>query len=447
MFDRILIANRGEIALRILRACNAVGADTVCVYSEADAEAIYLRFATESIKIGPGPSGQSYLDISRIISAAEIADVSAIHPGYGFLAENEQFAEVCRSCKINFIGPSPEVIGMMGNKSRAREIAKRAGVPCIPGSDGVVETEEQALRIAHEIGFPVIIKASAGGGGRGMRVARNDGALLKGFTMARSEAEAAFKDPAVYIEKYLDSSRHIEIQIIADKHGNVVHLGERDCTVQRRNQKLIEETPSPAISEETRKAMGDAACKLAREIGYDSVGTVEFLALDDETFYFIEMNTRIQVEHPVTEMVTGIDLLQEQIKVAAGHKLPFTQDQIEFKGHSIECRINAEDPDNDFKPSPGLIDRYFAPGGPGVRVDSHAYAGYHIPPYYDSLIGKLIVHAENRDEAIAAMIRALDEFVIGGVKTTIPLQRAVLGHAAFRRGRFDTGFLAEHFNC
>lgn len=443
MFDRILIANRGEIALRILRACKAVGADTVCVYSEADADASYLRFATESICIGPGPVAQSYLDMTRIISAAEIADVAAIHPGYGFLSENEQFAEVCRSCNINFIGPSPELIGKMGNKSVAREIAKNAGVPVIPGSDGKVESEEDALRIASEIGYPVIIKASAGGGGRGMRVAHNSGALVKAFTMARAEAEAAFKDPTVYIEKFLDRSRHVEIQIMADKFGNVVHLGERDCTIQRRNQKLIEESPSPAISEETRLKMGQAACDLCRAIKYDSVGTIEFLVMDDETFYFIEMNTRIQVEHPVTEMVTGLDLLQEQIKIAAGERLSVTQADVQFKGHSIECRINAEDPDNDFKPSPGKIENYFIPGGPNVRVDSHCYGGYKIPPYYDSLIGKVIVHAATREEAIGSMLRALDEYTIGGIKTTIPLLKTVLNNASFRRGQVHTGFLAE----
>lgn len=446
MFDRILIANRGEIALRILRACKALGADTVCVYSEADEGASYLRFATESIKIGPGPAGQSYLDFPRIIAAAEIADVSAIHPGYGFLSENQQFAEVCRDCKISFIGPSPQIIGQMGNKAMAREIARKAGVPVIPGSESACQDEESALETAREIGFPVIIKASAGGGGRGMRVAHNELALRKAFDVARAEAENAFKDPSVYIEKYLDSARHVEIQVVADKHGNVVHLGERDCTVQRRNQKLIEEGPSPAISDETRQEMGRVACELCKDLGYDSVGTVEFLVTQDETFYFIEMNTRIQVEHPVTEMITGIDLLQEQIRVAAGEKLSFTQDQVTFTGHSIECRINAEDPDNDFKPSPGRIGEYFVPGGPGVRVDSHAYSGYFIPPYYDSMIGKLIVHAENREEAIQAMRRALDEYLIGDIKTTIPLLKKVLVNAHFRRGEFDTGFLQRHFD-
>jgi acetyl-CoA carboxylase, biotin carboxylase subunit len=445
MFDRILIANRGEIALRILRACKALGADTVCVYSEADANASYLRFATESIRIGPGPIAQSYLDMTRIISAAEIADVAAIHPGYGFFSENEQFAEVCRSCKINFIGPSPELIGKMGNKSVAREIARKAGVPVIPGSDGKVESEEQALQIADEIGFPVIVKASAGGGGRGMRVAHNSGALLKAFTMARAEAEAAFKDPTVYIEKFLDRSRHVEIQVLADKYGNVVHLGDRDCTIQRRNQKLIEESPSPAISEETRQKMGEAACNLCRAIKYDSVGTVEFLVMNDESFYFIEMNTRIQVEHPVTEMVTGLDLLQLQIRVAAGERLTFTQEDIQFKGHSIECRINAEDPDNDFKPCPGKIGDYFVPGGPNVRVDSHAYAGYTIPSFYDSLIGKVIVHGATREEAIGSMIRALDEYTVGNIRTTIPLLKTVLNNAAFRRSQVHTTFLSEAY--
>jgi acetyl-CoA carboxylase biotin carboxylase subunit len=333
----------------------------------------------------------------------------------------------------------------MGNKSVAREIARKAGVPVIPGSDGKVESEEQALQIADEIGFPVIVKASAGGGGRGMRVAHNSGALLKAFTMARAEAEAAFKDPTVYIEKFLDRSRHVEIQILADKYGNVVHLGDRDCTIQRRNQKLIEESPSPAISEETRQKMGEAACNLCRAIKYDSVGTVEFLVMNDESFYFIEMNTRIQVEHPVTEMVTGLDLLQLQIRVAAGERLTFTQEDIQFKGHSIECRINAEDPDNDFKPCPGKIGDYFVPGGPNVRVDSHAYAGYTIPSFYDSLIGKVIVHGATREEAIGSMIRALDEYTVGNIRTTIPLLKTVLNNAAFRRSQVHTTFLSEAY--
>jgi len=444
MFDRILIANRGEIALRILRACKGVGADTVCVYSEADADAIYLRFATESIKIGPGPVAQSYLDISRIISAAEIADVSAIHPGYGFLAENAAFAEICESCNIAFIGPSPDVINLMGNKARARAFAKANGVPVIPGSEGALATDEIALEVAHEIGFPVMIKASAGGGGRGMRIARNDGAFLKAFATAKAEAEAAFKDGALYVEKFLDSARHIEIQIIGDKHGNVVHLGERDCTIQRRQQKLIEESPSIAISPETRKAMGDAACALAKACNYDSAGTVEFLVLPDETYYFIEMNTRIQVEHPVTEVMTGIDVVQEQIRVAAGLPLSFTQADVKCKGHAIEVRVNAEDPDADFKPCPGLIDRYFAPGGFDVRVDSHCYAGYRIPSFYDSLIAKVIVRGDTREDAIRAMLLALDEYVIGGVKTTIPLVQTVLNNVHFRRGEYDTKFLEEH---
>jgi acetyl-CoA carboxylase biotin carboxylase subunit len=445
MFKRVLIANRGEIALRVLRACKLLGIETVCIYSEADRDAIYLRYADETICIGPPPARESYLDIPRIISAAEIADVEAIHPGYGFLSENAHFAEVCRSCNIKFIGPPPEAIKLMGDKTSAKEAAKKAGVPLVPGSNGLLESEEQAREIARKIGYPVIIKATAGGGGRGMRVAHNDMALVNGFLAAKSEAEAAFKNPGVYMEKYVEGARHVEIQILADQHGNVVHLGERDCSVQRRHQKLIEESPSPALDEELRRKMGACAVQLAREAGYQNAGTVEFLVDRDRNFYFMEMNTRIQVEHPVTEMVTGLDLVKLQLRIASGEKLPFKQEDVKLRGAAIEVRINAEDPDNDFKPSPGKIERYFGPGGIGVRLDSHAYAGYSVPPNYDSMIGKLICRGETRDEALLVMKRALDEFVIEGVKTTIPLHKKIVSHVQFQRGNVDTSFIAEYF--
>jgi acetyl-CoA carboxylase, biotin carboxylase subunit len=445
MFKRVLIANRGEIALRVLRACKSLGVETVCIYSEADRDAIYLRYADETICIGPPPARESYLDIPRIISAAEIADVEAIHPGYGFLSENAHFAEVCRSCNIKFIGPPPEAIKLMGDKTSAKEAAKKAGVPLVPGSNGLLESEEQTREIARKIGYPVIIKATAGGGGRGMRVAHNDMALVNGFLAAKAEAEAAFKNPGVYMEKYVEGARHVEIQILADQHGNVIHLGERDCSVQRRHQKLIEEAPSPALDEDLRARMGACAVSLAKQAGYQNAGTVEFLVDKDRNFYFMEMNTRIQVEHPVTEMVTGIDLVRQQLKIAAGEKLPWRQEDIKLRGASIEVRINAEDPDNDYKPSPGRIERYFAPGGIGVRLDSHAYAGYSVPPNYDSMIGKLIVRGDTRDEALSAMRRALDEFVIEGVKTTIPLHKKIINHVQFQRGNVDTSFIAEYF--
>jgi acetyl-CoA carboxylase, biotin carboxylase subunit len=443
VFSRILIANRGEIVLRVIRACRELGVETVCVYSEADRDAIYLRFADESICIGPPAAATSYLDIPRIISAAEIADVEAIHPGYGFLAENAHFAEVCRDCRIGFIGPSPEVIQAMGDKITAKALALKAGVPLIPGSEGLVETEADALRIAHEIGFPVIIKATAGGGGRGMRVAHNDVSLINAFTAARSEAAAAFKNPGVYLERYVDDARHVEIQVLADAHGNVVHLGERDCSIQRRHQKLVEEAPSPFLDEDLRLRMGQAAVSLAKTAGYVNAGTVEFLVDDDKNFYFIEMNTRIQVEHPVSEEISGIDLVGWQLKVAAGEKLTFTQDDIKLRGHAIECRINAEDPDNDFKPAPGLITRFFAPGGRHVRWDSHIYAGYKIPSTYDSMVGKLIVWGENREEAIERMRRSLDELVIEGIPTTASLQRRIMSNVHFRRGQTTTSFLED----
>jgi acetyl-CoA carboxylase biotin carboxylase subunit len=442
---RILIANRGEIALRILRACKEMGIDAICVYSKEDKDAIYLRYADETICIGPGPSATSYLDIPRIISAAEIADVEAIHPGYGFLSENEHFAEVCRSCGIEFIGPPTAAIALMGNKARARAIARGCGVPVTTGSEGILQNEEQGLEIARSIGFPVMIKAAAGGGGRGMRVAHNEISFVNGFLAARAEAEAAFKDGSIYVEKYIESARHVEIQVIGDKHGNLVHLGERDCSVQRRHQKLIEESPSPSLDDDLRKRMGDAAIKICKAAGYENAGTIEFLLDKDRNFFFMEMNTRIQVEHPVTEMVTGIDLVKEQIRVASGLPLSFRQEDVRMRGAAIECRINAEDPEQNFKPQPGKIGLYFAPGGAGVRVDSHCYAGYTIPRFYDSMVGKLIVHRPSRDEAITAMRRALAEFVIEGVKTTIPLHQRIMHNSAYLRGQVNTTFLEEYF--
>ena len=446
MFSRVLIANRGEIALRILRACKALGIETVCVYSEADRDAIYLRFADETICIGPPPSSQSYLDISRIIAAAEIADVEAIHPGYGFLAENAHFARVCEDCRITFIGPPADVIERMGDKVAAKECAQRAGVPLIPGSDGLVETDAEALKVAHEIGFPVIIKATAGGGGRGMRIAHNDVSFLNALLAARSEAEAAFKNSGVYVERYLEAARHVEIQVLADQHGNVVHLGERDCSIQRRHQKLIEEAPSPALDEDLRRRMGEAAVALAREADYVNAGTVEFLLDEAGNFYFIEMNTRIQVEHPVTEEVTGLDLVDLQMRIAAGERLPFTQDEVTLKGHAIEVRINAEDPDDGFKPRPGTVERLFVPGGRYMRWDSHIYAGYKIPAAYDSMVGKLIVWGQDRDVAIERMKRALDELIIEGIPTSASLHRRIMSNSRFARGGATTSFIEDYFS-
>ena len=444
-FSRILIANRGEIALRILRACRELGIDSVVVYSEADRGAAYLDLADHSVCIGPGPSQQSYLDISRIIAAAEVGDVDAIHPGYGFLAENVQFAEICESCNIEFIGPSVEAIRLLGDKGKARELARQEGVPCVPGSVGVLENEDEALDIAQEIGYPVIIKAVAGGGGRGMRVAHNNISLQNGYAQAKAEGEASFNNSDVYLEKYVDKPRHVEIQILADTHGEVIHLGERDCSLQRRHQKLIEESPSPGLPPDIREQMGDAAKKLARAAGYTNAGTVEFIVDRDFNFFFIEVNTRIQVEHPVTEMVTGIDLIKEQIRLASGEPLGMTQDDIEFKGVAIECRINAEDPEDGFRPCPGTIDTFRAPGGFGVRLDSHVYSGYTVPSYYDSMIAKLIVYQETREEAISCMKRCLDEFTIEGISTTIPLAKEIFKHLNFVAGKVNTGFIEEYF--
>jgi acetyl-CoA carboxylase, biotin carboxylase subunit len=443
MFKKILIANRGEIACRIIWACKELDIKTVAVHSEADRDALHVRFADEAICIGPPPSAQSYLNIPAIIAAAEITDVDAIHPGYGFLAENAHFAEVCQECNIKFIGPSPNVIRSMGDKAEARRTMQAAGLPITPGSEGWIEEEETALREAERIGYPVLIKATAGGGGRGMRVARDAGELLGAYNTARSEAETAFKNSGVYLERYIERPRHIEIQVLGDEHGNVVHLGERECSIQRRHQKLIEESPSPAVSYELRQEMGRVAVKACQEVGYTNAGTIEFLLDERDNFYFMEMNTRIQVEHPVTEFVTVADLVAAQIRVAAGEPLGFAQDDIIFMGHAIECRINAEDPDT-FAPSPGRITTLNLPSGPGVRVDTAAYAGYFVPPYYDSLIAKVIAHSRTRERAIARMRRALEAMVVEGIKTTIPLHLKVLSDPDFVAGNFSTRFMDRY---
>jgi acetyl-CoA carboxylase biotin carboxylase subunit len=441
MFQRILVANRGEIALRVIRACRDLGIEVVAVFSEADRDAPYLKLADEAYCIGPGPSTDSYLKIARIISAAEVANVQAIHPGYGFLSENAHFAEVCRDSHIEFIGPPEEAMRKLGNKNEARKLATKANVPVVPGSEGLITDETQALRVAHDMGYPVLIKAAAGGGGRGMRVARNDISLKSGLHAAQQEAEAAFKDGSVYIEKYIEQPRHIEVQILGDRHGNVVHLFERDCSLQRRHQKLVEESPAPKQPPEVREEICASAVRLVKESGYYNAGTCEFLLDKDNKFYFIEVNARIQVEHPVTELVTGIDLVREQIRIAAGEKLHFKQKDIHPRGHAIECRINAEDPANNFRAMPGLITRWQPPGGPGVRLDTHACQGYRVPPNYDSMVAKLLVHQPTRAEAIAAMKRALGEFIVEGIKTTIPIHREIMSNNAFLEGRVDTTFI------
>jgi acetyl-CoA carboxylase biotin carboxylase subunit len=443
LFEKILIANRGEIALRIIRACKELGIATVAVFSEADTQSLHVRFADEDVCIGPSKSQESYLDPKRIISAAEVTNADAIHPGYGFLAENSDFAEICESCDIKFIGPSPETIRLMGEKALAKETMRKTGVLVIPGSDGVVESEEKALSLAHQIGFPVIIKASFGGGGKGMRIASDEEELKKGFQMARLEAEAAFGHPEVYIEKYIPNPRHIEIQVLGDSLGNVIHLGERDCSLQRRHQKLLEESPSPVVDEGLRRKMGEAAVKGAKGVNYESAGTVEFLVDSDKNFYFMEMNTRIQVEHPVTEEVTDVDLIKEQIRIAAGEKLKLSQEDIQLKGHAIECRINAEDPKKGFLPAPGTISSFHVPGGHGIRVDTHAYAKYQISPYYDSMIAKLIAHGKSREEAILKARRALDEFIIEGIPTTIEFHKRILRDKRFIGGHFGTSLIDE----
>ncbi len=443
MFSKILIANRGEIALRIIRTCREMGIRTVAVFSEVDRSSLHVRFADEAICIGSAASANSYLNIPAIISAAEITDVEAIHPGYGFLAENPHFAEICESCKITFIGPTPENIRLMGDKMAARSTMQKAGLPIIPGSREAIKNKEEALRVAKSIGYPVIIKAAAGGGGKGMRICHNDLTLISSLMTARSEAEANFGNSSVYIEKYIDKPRHIAIQVLADKYGHFLHLGERDCSIQRRHQKLLEESPSVVVDEKLRRRLGEAALKGIKSVDYVSAGTVEFLLDAKSNFYFMEMNTRIQVEHPVTEMVTGLDLIREQIRVAAGEKIKLKQEDVKLRGAAIECRINAEDYENNFMPCPGKIDMLVLPGGPGVRVDSHIYPGYEISPYYDSLVAKLITYGRNRHEAIRKMSRALHEFHISPIKTTVPFHLRLMENPLFLKGDISTHFVQE----
>jgi len=443
MFEKILVANRGEIAVRVIRACRELNIRTVAVYSEPDANSMHVQLADEAVCIGPGASTESYLRIDRIISAAEVSDVDAIHPGYGFLSENAHFADVCESCNIVFIGPGSAVMNNFGDKQTSRELAKRAGVPVPPGSDGLIGDEDIARKTAQRIGYPVMIKAVAGGGGRGMRVAHNDASLIKNYHTARTEAEKSFGNSEVYIEKFIENPHHIEFQILGDQRGNIIHVGERDCSMQRRNQKLIEETPSPLLEtrKDLRRKMGRAAVRLATMAEYVNAGTVEFIADDDGNYYFLEVNKRIQVEHPITEEVTGVDLVKQQLLIAMGEPLRLTQADIQLSGHAIECRLNAEDPYNNFCPSPGRIKMFYSPGGRGVRVDTHAYAGYTIPPHYDSMIGKLITHGKDRREAIARMSRALGEFMLTGIKTTIPFELAIMRDPNFRRGVYTTHFI------
>jgi len=441
MFKKVLIANRGEIALRVIRACKELGLETVAVYSEADRESLHVRFADDDVCIGRPPARDSYLNIPRLIAAAEITGADAIHPGYGFLAENSEFADTVRASNITFIGPTAEQIRQMGDKAEARKLAQKLGIPTVPGSSGPVENMDEGRAVADQIGFPVIIKAAAGGGGKGMRVATDDEQFSQAFRLAKQEALAAFGSDEVYIEKYLSRPRHVEIQIMGDSHGRIMHLCERDCSVQRRHQKLIEEAPSPAVDQTLREDMGDSALRLVDALGYVGAGTIEFLLDEDGSFYFMEMNTRIQVEHPVTEMCTNFDLVKEQIRVAAGERLSFTMNGNRLRGHAIECRVNAEDPARNFQPSPGVITAYHPAGGPGVRVDTHIYAGYTVPPYYDSLLAKLIVHGNSRAEALARMRQALDSFIIEGVTTTMPFLGRVMRHPDFIAGKVDTKFL------
>ena len=445
MFNKVLVANRGEIALRVIRACRELGLKTVAVYSEADRESLHVRFADDDVCIGPPPSRSSYLRIPNIIAAAEITGADAIHPGYGFLAENAEFADTCGASNITFVGPTGDQIRQMGDKASARRLAKEAGVPTVPGSEGILGDVDEACEVAKQIGFPVIIKATAGGGGKGMRIANDEEQFSQLFSLAQNEALSAFGNGDVYVEKYLARPRHVEIQVLGDTHGRVIHLGERDCSVQRRHQKLIEESPSPALDDELRSAMGEAAVRLAAAINYVGAGTIEFLLDQDKSFYFMEMNTRIQVEHPVTEMVTSFDLVKEQIRVAAGEPMSIPQgDFSRLRGHAIECRVNAEDPYRNFQPSPGLITAYHPPGGPGVRVDTHIYAGYSVPPHYDSLLAKVIVHGRDRTEALARMGQALDSFILEGVTTTIPFLSRVIRNPEFVAGEIDTKFLERH---
>ncbi|MDF2883051.1 MAG: biotin carboxylase of acetyl-CoA carboxylase [Clostridiaceae bacterium] len=441
MFRKILIANRGEIAVRIIRACQEMGIATVAVYSEADRDALHTQIADEAICIGPPSPKDSYLNIHNIISATVLSGAEAIHPGFGFLSENSKFADMCSECNITFIGPDSKTIDKMGNKSNARNIMIKAGVPVIPGSNGAVSSEEEALNLAREIGFPIVVKASAGGGGRGIRIVFSEEEFSKAFNTAKTEAKSAFGDDTMYVEKFIENPRHIEFQILADNFGNVIHLGERDCSMQRRNQKVLEESPSPVLTDKLRTLMGNDAVKAAKAVNYKNTGTIEFLLDKSSNYYFMEMNTRVQVEHPITEMVTGVDIIKEQINIAAGEKLNFTQDDIKINGHSIECRINAEDASKGFRPCPGKINNLHVPGGLGIRLDSSAYAGYAIPPYYDSMIAKLIVHGKNRQEAISKMKRALGEFVIDGLKTNIDFQYKLINTEEFQSGNYDTGFI------
>jgi len=441
MFQRILVANRGEIALRVIRACHDLGIEAVAVYSEADRGAPWLDFADQTICIGPAVSAESYLKIPRIIAAADVTGAQAIHPGYGFLSENSKFAEQCRASGIEFIGPPVDAMDRLGNKDKSKTVAKAAKVPTVPGSDGLVHSEDEAKKFARQVGYPVLIKASAGGGGRGMRVARDDASLASGFHAARTEAEAAFKDGSVFLEKYLDRPRHVEVQLIGDQHGNVIHLFERDCSLQRRHQKLVEESPSPSLPEKVRQEMCAAAVRLAKAAGYYNAGTCEFLVDQDNNYYFIEVNARIQVEHPVTELVTGVDLIREQIRVAAGEPLRYQQKDIVQRGHAIEVRINAEDPANDFRGSPGVVKTWRPPGGPGVRLDSHVITGYRVPPNYDSMVAKLLVHQPTRAEAFAVMRRCLREFIVEGIHTTIPILKTIFDNPAFIAGKVDTTFI------
>lgn len=445
MFNRILIANRGEIALRIIRACKELGIETVAVYSTADRGSQYLDLADEKICIGSARSADSYLKIEQIISAAEVGNVEAIHPGYGFLAENAKFNEIVRSCDIEFIGPTPEAMLALGDKNTARGMAREAKVPCVPGSAGLIEDDDEAVRVARDIGYPVLIKATAGGGGKGMRVAANELSLKTALAQAKNEAQSAFGNAGVYLEKYIERPRHVEVQVIADQHGNVCHLFERECSTQRRHQKLIEESPAPRLPADKREAICAAAVRMIKQANYYNAGTVEFIVDQENNFYFIEVNARIQVEHPVTEMVTGIDLIKSQIMVAAKQHLPFKQEDIQLRGAAIECRINAEDAEKNFQPSAGLIKQLFVPGGLGVRFDSHAHAGYSVPPYYDSMIGKLIVHRPTRQEAIATMLRCLDELRVEGIKTTAPFHKKILSHETFAQGMVDTHFVERTF--
>lgn len=447
MFKKILIANRGEIAVRIIRACHEMGIKVVAIYSETDKDAMHVKLSDEAYCIGKTAVKDTYLNVQNILSVAIHTKAEAIHPGYGFLSENTDFAKMCEEFGITFIGPNPDIVSKMGDKSNAKDTMKSARVPTVPGSDGEIEHIEEAIEIAKNIGYPVIVKASAGGGGKGMRVVNSEDELISSIETAQKEAQNYFGNPMVYIEKYLEYTRHVEIQLVGDNYGNVVHLGERDCSIQRRHQKLVEESPSPALNEDLRNAMGNAAVKVAKAIKYNSVGTVEFLLDEDNNFYFMEMNTRIQVEHGVSEMITGIDLLKEQIAIAAGEKLSFTQDHVKINGCAIECRINAEDPAMNFIPTPGKINNYIAPGGIGIRVDSAVYAGYTIPPYYDSMVSKVIAWGRTREEAISRMKRALDEFVIDGVKTTIPFHNKLMDNETFRKGKFNTKFLEIHKIC